>query len=158
MAFRPRRQSRKEKLSRAGFLPFESHILSEVSNTKTSYYRKMVTERRREYRQWRRKAELARWSRTRFEEEYQLFIKNKYFDNKWMIRKAPYTRLKSIGRADPWRLYKDYRQKDIDSGEYRKAAKKRRRKEGLDKGKILEQKARYRERKREERLGGKPYG
>jgi len=158
MAFRPRRQSRKEKLLRAGFLPFESHTLSEVSNTKTGYYRKMVKDRRREYRQWQRKAELAGWSRTRFEEEYQLFIKNKYLDNKWMISKVPITRKKTVGRADPWGMLKDYRQKDIDSGEYRKAAKKRRREEGLDKGKVLEQKARYRERKRTERLGGKPYG
>lgn len=158
MAFRPRRQSRKGKLSRAGFLPFEAHILSEVSNTKTSYYPKMVAERRREYRQWLRKAQLARWSRTRFEDEYTAFIRDKYEKNKWLIGKAPVTRLRTGGRADPWGLYKDFRQKDIDSGEYRKAAKKRRRKEGLDKGKVLEQKARYRERKREERLGGKPYG
>ena len=146
--FKPRRQSHKWKLLQQGFLPFEAHSLSGIKRD-TSYYKKMVKERKELFR----RAMDDGWTRR----EYGEHIKGIYADKNWFITKgqveSPWaTRKKSVGKADCFQMLKEYRDKAIKAGEYTPKPKVKKKKPGereISKGDVQEQKRRHREKQRE---------
>ena len=109
MAFRPRRQHRKNRLLNAGLLPFEAHALSSIP-LNAPYMRALITNRKRLYK----KALRQDWTKT----EYNRTIMDLYRKNDWTITEGAITRRKSIGRPDPWAMFRSWRKALIDSGDY----------------------------------------
>jgi len=72
MAFRPRRQHRKNRLLNAGLLPFEAHALSSIP-LNVPYMRALITNRKRLYK----KALRQDWTKT----EYNRTIMDLYRKN-----------------------------------------------------------------------------
>ena len=121
MAFRPRRQSRKNTLLGAHFLPIEAHTLSSVS-LRLPHMRAMIKARKAEYRQALRRD----ISRTQYERD----IKARYRKNGWLVTEAAVTRKGTIGYLDPWAMYRAWRQASIDSGDYVVPPSKKKGKDG----------------------------
>ena len=70
--------------------------------------------------------------------------------------KAYGRRRKSIGKADPWQLFRAYRDEAIDLGDYFPKDKKKKKKfdeagRRIDKGNVREQKRKLREHRKENR-------
>lgn len=155
--FRPLRARRKQRLLEAHLLPFEANTLTGVA-LKQPYMKALMRERRNEYRLMQREAAFNQWSAAKFKAEWTAHIRKRYKDNKWFITKAAVRRLKTVGKADPWAMLKDWRQRAIDSGEYLRPKGKKKDRSKLDHDAVLREKARYRERHREEiRERGREY-
>ena len=112
--FRIKRETRKRKYMTYGLLPFEAHTLSIVPENRP-YIKRLLKDRLILFTQ----AANERWSR----KEYETKIKEIYGDKDWIIEDTKElqefgTRRKSVGKADPWRMLRDYRKRAIDEGEY----------------------------------------
>lgn len=128
MAFRPRREHRKRVLLREGFLPFEAHELS-ARHLSHMGMKGMRKARRQKVRQARRE----HWTK----KAYVSKVRELYTDNDWTIpesaiqrdKEHPRGRAGKIGQADPWAMFRFWRQKAIEDGEYEKPARRRGRRE-----------------------------
>lgn len=132
MAFKIRRQGRKEKLSQAGFLPFEAQRLSALPSLKIPYVRQMISERKRLLR----KAVRGNWTKKKYVET----IKDMYEKNYWKVKVTAVTRRGMVGYHDPWAMLRKIRDDYIyDHPEFKspgKPSKKRKKETKLDEGKI----------------------
>lgn len=125
-------------------MPFESHTLSAVNPKDCPYYRRMVNSRRGLLRQ----AIRLGWTKVEFKRR----VKKLYIDRDWvitemMVAHLKATRRKSVGKADPWQLFRHFKDEYIASGEEYPRPKRKRRK-SIDKGRVREQRVRYKERQR----------
>lgn len=102
MAFRPRREARKQKMLKAGFMPFEAQALSKVPPS-TPYFRQMVFRRKL----LRNRAQREGWNKA----EYNRVVKGLYIDNDLLIPTTTRKRAKSKGDADPWAMLRWYKDK-----------------------------------------------
>ena len=148
MAFRPRRQARRQKLLDAGFLKFEAFALSRFTQTSQPFYRAMIKERKALVKQAKKqgvnKADFRRiWVKTALYEKDGL-----------LITRQTKTRTGLVGTPDPWALLRKFRQESDDEGEYREDRKKKKRDTRgirIQKGDIASQKRRRREREKAKR-------
>jgi len=139
MAFKTRRQGRKNELLRVGFLPFEAHALSAIK--RDVEWRSYMIKARRDIT---RVAKREKWTKTKFADE----IRDLYRSNDWRITAKPLTRLKSIGRLDPWAMAQFYRDEWIAKGypyEFRPRKKKKRKPRKLSDTAVQEGKRKKRE-------------
>lgn len=97
MTFRILRQTRYEKLRKAGFLPFEARPLSRVPK-KTPYLRFLMLSRA----SLKARAKKDGWTQVRYETN----IKEQY-------RKKGWRRLNRAGKTvnDPWQMLRDYEER-----------------------------------------------
>ena len=155
---------RRRSLKRQGFLPWEYNGIPIVVKgrvkvvglkdrpiSKHPWVKDMRRERAREYRGMRQIAYEQNWSKARFIREWRSRVRSIYKINGWEL---------ADGRPDVWQMYQDYRAEAIRRGEweetprYRKKGSHRRKVETetglvrIDKGRIRDQRARYREKQR----------
>lgn len=133
MAFRPRRQRRKDNMLKAGLLPFEADILSALPKG-LPYINNLMRNRRNIYRQALRKDITKK--------QYKADILDGYRTRGWLIHEGSMTRAgkqrKDIGGYDPWAMMRAWRQAAIDSGEYIPPPPKK--KKGADGRRLLDDK------------------
>ena len=156
MAFRPRRQSRYNKLIAGGLLPFEAREFSSVPFSHAPFIKNIVRDRRRLLVGLQREAEAMGWSKTRYMEEKRLLIAYEYKDKGLIFTRSRRGIIRIKGRPDPWQLYRYYRDEAIRRGEWAETPRRRKRKKRfdergirIDKGNVQEQKERRRERERQ---------
>jgi len=162
MAFRPKRQQRYRQFRDSGFLKFEAFAFSSVPFARAPFMRRMINDRRELLIPLRREAEFMNWSRTRYEKEKRLLIAFEYEDKGLIYIKSRRGIIRIKGRPDPWQLFRYYRDKAIEDGEWpeetpRNYKKKKRLDEHgfrIDKGNLKAQKARRREREKQKRERG----
>lgn len=126
------RQRRYDQLKGKGLLPFEARQISRHAKRhwRMQYLKKLFADRRRD---------------AAASPSYRAFvnsIKFKYQEMKW-------TR---AGVADPWAMFRWYREQYLEEGDSPRPRRKKRYDEHgrrIDKGKVAEQKLRFRERERE---------
>jgi hypothetical protein len=137
--YRPRRQARYDWAKSKGFIPFEAREISKITDRNTPHFRQMMKDRREIIDGLLREAEYNRWSKLRTHQEIIEYIRYIYRDNRW-----------EFNASGLWQMYRDYRDKAIDLGEYypKRRRKKRFGEEGdrIDRGKLKEQRKRYKER------------
>ena len=151
------RGRRRRSLAKQGFLPFEYRGVPGVKGLATMtfshspWFRQVRRERARELRDMRQVAYDENWSKARFIREWRSYVKQIYKINGWQL---------VDGTPDPWQMFRDYRARAIQRGEwdetprYRKKGSHRRKVETetglvrIDKGRIRDQRARYREKQR----------
>ncbi len=128
MAFRPRRQARRDVLIKEGFAKFEARALS--SEFLSSPVIKLARKARRDrQRDWNKQG-LSQAARRRD-------VAKLYTTNKWLIDPTKSKTRKGIaGQADPWALFRATRQKAIDSGEYIPPKRPKKVRKGLDRDQI----------------------
>ena len=152
MAFKPRRQQRKRRFLDSGFLPFEAQAFSSIPFARAPFMRQMVKERRELLIPLRREADALNWSRTRYEREKRQLIAFEYRERGLVFQKTGKRITRVKGRADPWQLFRWYRDKAIEEGTWEETPRRQRRKKRfdehgirIDKGNIQKQKERRRE-------------
>lgn len=137
--YKLRRRTRYHNLKSYGFLPFEARELSKVRDTSAKYFRRMLLDRQEVIEGLKREAEYNRWSIKRTVSEIIGYIKYFYRENHWEFN---YNGL--------WEMYRDYRDRALDMGEYYPKRRKKKRfgitGGRIDRGKLAEQKRRYKER------------
>ena len=162
MAFKPKRQQRYRRFINNGFLPVEAQAFSSVPFARAPFMRPMIRDRRELLIPLRREGDFMNWSRSRYEREKRLLIAFEYKDKGLIYIKSRKGIIKIKGRPDPWQLFRYYRDKAIEDGEWpeetpRKYKKKKRLDEHgfrIDKGNLKAQKARRRERGKQKRERG----
>jgi len=159
--FKPRRQQRYRDFKTNGFLPFEAQAFSSIPLAHAPFMRQMVKERRELLIPLRHEADFMNWSRTRYEKEKRLLIAFEYKEKGLIYIKSRRGIVVIKGRSDPWQLFRYYRDKAIEDGEWfetpRTYKKKKRLDEWgfrIDKGNIQKQKERRREREKRKRERG----
>lgn len=162
MAFRPKRQQRYRRFINNGFLKFEAFAFSSIPFARAPFMRRMIRDRRELLIGLRREADAFNWSRTRYEREKRLLIAFEYQDKGLLYLKSRRGIIRIKGRPDPWQLFRYYRDKAIEEGEWpeetpRQYKKKKRLDDHglrIDKGNIKAQKARRRARERQRKERG----
>ena len=157
MAFKPKRQQRRLRFLANGFLPFEAFAFSSVPFARAPFMRRMIRDRRELLIPLRREADFMNWSRSRYEKEKRLLIAFEYKDKGLIYIKSRKGIIRIKGRPDPWQLFRYYRDKAIEDGEWpeetpRNYKKKKRLDEHgfrIDKGNLKAQKTRRREREKQ---------
>jgi len=146
---------RRKSLAKQGFLPWEYRGvpgvkgLSTMTFSHSPWFRRVRRERARELRDMRQVAYDENWSRARLIREWRTQVKQIYEINGWQL---------ADGTLDVWQMFREYRARAIQRGEWdetpRKRGSRRRKVETatglvrIDKGRIREQRDRYRERQR----------
>ncbi len=126
MAFlRPQRQQRYITLRSNGFLPFEALTLSTVRFSEAPYIRRLMRDRLKIAKAFLKEAEFNKWSQKRKDKEYRAVIKNEYLEHKWIKATEVWRIGRTLYKAAPFMMLKEYRQRAIDSGEYFKKPPKR---------------------------------
>ncbi|MBU1118238.1 hypothetical protein KKD37_04740 [Patescibacteria group bacterium] len=140
--YRQRRQKRYDQLRQWGFFHFEANELSKVVDRNTGYFRQMVKDRREINGGLKREAEFQRLSKKDTYKDIVDYWKMIYRDSKW-----------SFDRYGVWEMYRDYREKAIDMGEYYPKRRKKRQyaPEGrrIDRGNLKAQRQKYKARLKE---------
>lgn len=161
MAFKPRREQRKRRFLANGFLPFEAQAFSSVPFAHAPFMRGMIKDRRELLIPLRREAEFMNWSRTRYEREKRQLIAYDYGEKGLVYTKSRRGIIIIKGRPDPWQLFRYYRDKAIEEGDWQETPrtyKKKKRLDGnglrIDKGKLKAQKERRREREKQRKERG----
>ena len=136
--YKTRRRARYNNLKSYGFLPFEARELSKVVDRSAKYYRTMLLDRKEIVEGLLREAEYNRWSKVRTRQEIIDYVRFIYRDNRW-----------EFSKNGLWEMYRDYRDKSMDLGEY--YPKKQKRKSfsrvgsRIDRGNLQQQRRRYKE-------------
>jgi len=162
MAFKPKRQQRYRSFINSGFLRFEAFAFSSVPFAHAPFMRGMIKDRRELLIPLRREGEFMNWSRARYEREKRLLIAFEYKEKGLIYIKSRRGIIRIKGRPDPWQLFRYYRDKSIEDGEWpeetpRQYKKKKRLDEQgfrIDKGNIKKQKERRREREKQKKERG----
>lgn len=161
MAFKIRRQRRRDNLVRLGFLKFEAFVFSSVTSKEAPYLKDAIKERQAIVNGLEAEAVYGNWSNTRYNRELRKFVRDLYIENNWLITKQTIKRKGKIGQADPWQLLHYYHDEYVDKNPSWESPSRKRRSHGekkhyweLDeeeKQKIRDQKAHYRAKKARER-------
>ena len=161
MAFKPRRQQRYSTFKANGFLPFEAQTFSRVPGGRAPFMRAMVKDRRALLIPLRREAEFLNWSRTRYEREKRHIIAFEYREKGLLFQKVSKQITRVKDRPDPWQLFRWYRDKAIEEGDWAETPRQYKKKKRYDehgirieKGDVRKQKEKRRERERQRRERG----
>jgi hypothetical protein len=158
MAFRTKRQRRYQKLLGFGLLPFEARELSSIPFARATFLKDLIRDRRKMLVVLRRQAKSLDWSKTEYENEKRRLVAYEYAEKGLLYTKMRGRHIiKLIGRPDPWQLFRYYKEKAIEKGEWEETPRYKRKKRyderdiRIDKGRVQEQKARWREKQRRKR-------
>lgn len=126
--------SLRAQLRVVGFLPFERKILRDFcTGDSRTYLRNAIAERQQLF--WR--AQTEQWTTAK----YRQVIRGLYKSRGWVVSPGATVRKAQIGKADPFAMLRDYRDRSIQKGEYIPPLKVKRK--PSDKGNVAAQRARY---------------
>lgn len=152
--FKQRRQERYNKLVSAGLQRFEARELSSIPFSRMPFVKNIIRDRRNLIEGLEKEAKALGWSRTRFEKEKLMLIAWEYRDKGLTFTKKGKNIIKIKGSPDVWQMFRYYRWLAIKNGEWQETPRKKRARHydergiRIDKGKIREQKRKYRERQK----------
>jgi hypothetical protein len=134
------RQHRYNKYKERGFFPYEAREMATVSYSEAPYLKHIIDDRYQLRMKLILESRKQGWSKTRTDQQYQHMIERWYINNDWIKHGLP----------DVWEMFKEYRQRAIDAGEYHPSGKKNIHRKGnklyihIYKGDVQAQKARAR--------------
>jgi len=144
------RARRANKLRQQGFFYFERKELSKLKVRTSPWIKKVRRQREWEFRNMTRIADKENWSSTMFRREWGKYVLDKYREKGWLL---------ADGTPDPWTMFRKLRAEAIKRGEWietptpkgthrRTKPDERGIMRRIDKGDVVKQKERYRERQK----------
>lgn len=107
-------------------LPHEAQELSKIPYSSAPYMKNLLKDRRNLWQDLLKEAEYNKWSYTRTQREWLKWIQELYIKNNWISLNQEYRVGRTKYKADPWAMFRAYRNEAIESDDYEPRKRKKR--------------------------------